>query len=585
MKLTTRKKLFLIISLAIFIVLLFNSNTIFAAINTEYSGVSTVTSDGLDDAMSGSTLIGLLAKLIYAVGRLLEWLLGIIFKLITGTPEFPWADKIVFNSVPLLDINFINPATGSFVGNTSIQDVLKDTYTTILTLAASFFGIVVLITAIKLVISTIASEKAKYKQAIVDWLVGFVMLFCMHYAISFIFYLNEQLVVVASKIVTSRLEEKNAEAIVELDQLAQQLIVKVEASKARYDGVLVSDILKENKNILNAWLSIDSEYGVRRAIFDDWDLMIRQLLSGILSGDGENEDYKRLGMIISWAADTNISVARLMEIRSGIKVYATPFRNLVEEVDGVGVIKKHGTDYYGFAQALRTEYFTEIFYSSLNKATKNTAWDSACGDADYCKEVDMDTYFYYLRNDIMSLNLMWPAAQHQYDPNLVETTYLLHAEPYNYISAHLAVDWRDHYYLSRGASEFGADYSNGQVPKPIGGHEFYWTQFLDDLIILKSASPTASGDNINGVKVTLMTDLAQYFKYNAYSQELSGGFDRTQAVNSDNAKIQNMIMYAILVAQSLILFISYIKRLFYVILLAMMAPVVVVFDFFQKFGK
>ena len=46
-----------------------------------------------------------------------------------------------------------------------------------------------------------------------------------------------------------------------------------------------------------------------------------------------------------------------------------------------------------------------------------------------------------------------------------------------------------------------------------------------------------------------------------------------------------MIMYAILVAQSLILFIAYVKRLFYVILLAMMAPVVVVFDFFQKFGR
>ena len=103
--------------------------------------------------------------------------------------SYDYTNMDFFNAVPLLDVNFINPDGGSFVGNGNIQAVLKNTYATILTLAASFFGIVVLITAIRLVISTIASEKAKYKQAIVDWLVGFVMLFCIHYAISFIFYL------------------------------------------------------------------------------------------------------------------------------------------------------------------------------------------------------------------------------------------------------------------------------------------------------------------------------------------------------------------------------------------------------------
>ena len=44
-------------------------------------------------------------------------------------------------------------------------------------------------------------------------------------------------------------------------------------------------------------------------------------------------------------------------------------------------------------------------------------------------------------------------------------------------------------------------------------------------------------------------------------------------------------MYAILVAQSLILFISYIKRLFYVIVLGLMSPAVVAYDFFKRFGK
>ena len=73
-------------------------------------------------------------------------------------------------------------------------------------------------------------------------------------------------------------------------------------------------------------------------------------------------------------------------------------------------------------------------------------------------------------------------------------------------------------------------------------------------------------------------------EYNSYSKKVRD--DNISGVtNGDNIQIQNMIMYSILVGQSVILFISYIKRLFYVILLAMMAPVVVVFDFFKKFGK
>ena len=174
MKLTRSKKIILMIVLTAFVVLLFNSNTAFAAINEEYSTPNPVTDVGLENAFNESSLLKLLAKLVYAVGQFLEWILGVIFKLLTGTSDFPWADRIVFNAVPLLDVNFINPANRSFVKQPGIQEVLQNLYSTIMTLAVAFFGIVVLITAIRLVLTTIASEKAKYKQAIVDWLIGFI---------------------------------------------------------------------------------------------------------------------------------------------------------------------------------------------------------------------------------------------------------------------------------------------------------------------------------------------------------------------------------------------------------------------------
>ncbi len=224
------KKILLIIALTAFIVLLFNSNTIFADINDDYSTTDTVPSENLGESVKNSTFLTGLSKLVFAIGRLLESITGSIFKMLTGVSDYPWADKIVFNAVPLLDINFINPAKGSFVGNDSIKLVIRNLYSTTLALAASFFGIVVLITAIKLVITTIASEKAKYKQAIVDWLVGFVTLFCIHYAISFMFYLNEQLVTVASQMVTAQLQASTDEklASAKMSELVDQVIRNAE---------------------------------------------------------------------------------------------------------------------------------------------------------------------------------------------------------------------------------------------------------------------------------------------------------------------------------------------------------------------
>lgn len=62
--------------------------------------------------------------------------------------------------------------------------------------------------AIRIAISTIASEKAKYKEAIVHWATALILLFAMHYVISFVFYLNEQLVEVASSMVMDLMADK-----------------------------------------------------------------------------------------------------------------------------------------------------------------------------------------------------------------------------------------------------------------------------------------------------------------------------------------------------------------------------------------
>lgn len=77
---------------------------------------------------------------------------------------------------------------------------------------------------------------------------------------------------------------------------------------------------------------------------------------------------------------------------------------------------------------------------------------------------------------------------------------------------------------------------------------------------------------------SVIYNLATYFKETAFEVSETGW-------KANKAVIQNAIMYVLLVCYSLVFFISYAKRLFYVIMLILMAPIVVVFDFFMKFGK
>jgi len=202
---------------------------IYAEINVDYYNANigafkvNDSEEDLDKKTGSSVLLDALGVLVYALASLGEWLLGIIFQAATaGAPVenniFPWADAILFNAIPFLDINFLNPASsgGSVVG--LIRDIIELIYGTIFGLAISFFSIAVLIMGVKVAISTIAAEKAKYKQAMWDWIVGLVLLFTMHLFISFVFYLNEQLVIIAENISSEAIQNAGENLQVEYDE-------------------------------------------------------------------------------------------------------------------------------------------------------------------------------------------------------------------------------------------------------------------------------------------------------------------------------------------------------------------------------
>lgn len=110
------------------------------------------------------------------------------------TPEAIFAGQI-----PALDINFINPKDwgSTEMNKRSVADRLHETiatwYVALRNLAFVGLMIILVYVGIRMVISSAASDKAKYKQLFLDWLVAMCLLFCLHYIMSFTITITQEI--------------------------------------------------------------------------------------------------------------------------------------------------------------------------------------------------------------------------------------------------------------------------------------------------------------------------------------------------------------------------------------------------------
>lgn len=109
-------------------------------------------------------------------------------------------ENIVYNKVPILDINFFNfeSAGGAVVDENGIIYLLKENiaiwYYILRTLSILIMLIILIYLGIKTAISTVAEKKAVYKQMIISWIAGFILVFGIHYIMYFTIEINETLV-------------------------------------------------------------------------------------------------------------------------------------------------------------------------------------------------------------------------------------------------------------------------------------------------------------------------------------------------------------------------------------------------------
>ena len=106
-------------------------------------------------------------------------------------------EKIFSGAVPAFDVNFIDPKdwtdeSGNLDDdkqNKSIANILHDTiakwYVALRNLAIVGVLIILLYVGIRIIVSSTASDKAKYKEFLKDWLIALCLLFTLHYIMTF----------------------------------------------------------------------------------------------------------------------------------------------------------------------------------------------------------------------------------------------------------------------------------------------------------------------------------------------------------------------------------------------------------------
>lgn len=125
---------------------------------------------------------------------------AITLPIITISPE-----EIFSNQIPLLDVNIINPKKYTYEDEDGKKQEVKSTAAILQSTISAWYRVlkdiatvlllsVLVYIGIRIVISSVASDKAKYKKMLIDWIVGLCLLFTVHYIMSFAFTITDKFV-------------------------------------------------------------------------------------------------------------------------------------------------------------------------------------------------------------------------------------------------------------------------------------------------------------------------------------------------------------------------------------------------------
>ncbi len=170
---------------------------LFALASKSFATATSVIANVIEGAIDGIVGILLLPTkfILVIVGAELGTVMGFFAE--NSTIGLTLED-IFFNKIPLLDINFFDFNTTNEIAST-IRENIAIWYTAIRNLSAVVLAIIAIYVGIRMAISTIAEDKAKYKTMLYDWLTSLALLFVLQYIMIFTININNAFVDVLSK--------------------------------------------------------------------------------------------------------------------------------------------------------------------------------------------------------------------------------------------------------------------------------------------------------------------------------------------------------------------------------------------------
>lgn len=108
-------------------------------------------------------------------------------------------EDVIFNNIPIFDINFFSDKAGGLsVAEDSVVGIIRKTvatwYVSFRNLVIMALSIIIIYVGIRMAISTIPQDKAKYKEMLVGWFKSLLIVLFIHFAMYIVINLNESLV-------------------------------------------------------------------------------------------------------------------------------------------------------------------------------------------------------------------------------------------------------------------------------------------------------------------------------------------------------------------------------------------------------
>lgn len=132
----------------------------------------------------GGTTANVLANIVNAIVFTISAGLSSLVSDPTEAYAFTVYDA-VFNKVDVFDANYLLNTNNTNNIHVKIKEQVAIWYNAVRTIAIALSLCVLIYVGIRMAISTVSEDKAKYKKMLIGWLQGFILIFVMHYIILF----------------------------------------------------------------------------------------------------------------------------------------------------------------------------------------------------------------------------------------------------------------------------------------------------------------------------------------------------------------------------------------------------------------